>query len=212
MAGLSLKRISDFVRRKVEENPIIQFALRKALEAKIRPLFNQLRADMIQELHDHPISEEIALGPKLNWSSPFLNGYGDLFSFIGFQRDDNPIKPIEDLFKGLRLYSITSKGLKYKFEIRNFPTRNDIRDITPLPWATGRSWALGMEDGISGLGKYINTETPYDPPTYRSTAGVQGKRILRPAFQPTPYITPILKKYRAKFTQIAYVKLSGILK
>lgn len=210
MAKLSLKTISDFVRRKVEENPIIQFALRKTLEAKIRPLFNQLRADMIQELHDHPISEEIALGPKLNWSSPFLNGYGDLFSFIGFQRDDNPIKPIEDLFKGLRLYSITSKGLKYKFEIRNFPTRNDIRDITPLPWATGRSWALGMEDGISGLGRYLNID--YDKG--RSGAGIQAKNIknLRPAFQPTPYITPILKKYRAKFTQIAYVKLSGIIK
>lgn len=210
MAGLSLKKISDFVRRKVEENPIIQFALRKALEAKIRPLFNQLRLDMIQELHDHPISEEIALGPKLNWSSPFLNGYGDLFSFIGFQKDDNPIKPIEDLFKGLRLYSITSKGLKYKFEIKNFPTQEDIRKVTKMPWATGRSWAMGIEEGISGLGRYLNID--YDKG--RSGAGIQAKNIknLRPAFQPTPYITPILKKYRAKFTQIAYVKLSGIIK
>lgn len=210
MAGLSIAKISAFVRRKVEENPVIQFALRKVLEAKIRPLFNQLRAEMIQEFHNHPISEEIALGPKLNWASPFLNGYGDLFSFIGFDRADNPLKPIEDLFKGLRLYSITSKGLKYKFEIRNFPTRNDIRDITPLPWATGRSWAIGMEDGISGLGRYLNIQ--YDDG--RSGAGIQAKNIknLRPAFQPTPYITPILKKYRAKFNQIANVKLSGILK
>lgn len=214
MGGLSIKRISDFIRRKVEDSTIVQFALRKVLEAKIRPLFNQLRQEMLEELENHPITEEINMGPKLNWSSRFLNGYGDLYSFIGFDRNDDPIKPIRELFAGLRLYSVTSKGLNYKFEIRNFPTRNDIRDVTPMPWAQGRSWAMGIEEGISGLGKYLNTQTDYNPPDLRSTAGLQIKttKNLRPAFQKTPYITPILKKYRAKFNQIASTKLLGLKK
>jgi len=210
MAGLSIKRISDFIRRKVEDSTIVQFTLRKVLEAKIRPLFNQLRQEMLEELENHPITEEINMGPKLNWSSRFLNGYGDLYSFIGFDRNDDPIKPIRELFAGLRLYSVTSKGLNYKFEIRNFPTRNDIRDVTPMPWAQGRSWAMGIEEGISGLGKYLNIQ--YEDG--RSGAGIQAKNIknLRPAFQKTPYITPILKKYRAKFNQIASTKLLGLKK
>jgi len=210
MAGLSIKAISNFIRRKVEDSSIVQFALRKVLEAKIRPLFNQLRQDMLDELENHPITEEINMGPKLNWSSKFLNGYGDLYSFIGFDRNDDPIKPIRQLFAGLRLFSVTSKGLNYKFEIRNFPTREDIRDVTPMPWAQGRSWALGIEEGTSGLGRYLNIQ--YDDG--RSGAGIQAKNIknLRGAFQTTPYITPILKKYRAKFQQIASTKLLGIKK
>lgn len=210
MAGLSIKAISNFIRRKVEDSSIVQFALRKVLEAKIRPLFNQLRQEMLEELENHPITEEINMGPKLNWSSKFLNGYGDLYSFIGFDRNDDPIKPIRQLFAGLRLFSVTSKGLNYKFEVRNFPTREDIRDVTPMPWAQGRSWALGMEEGISGLGRYLNIQ--YEDG--RSGAGIQAKNIknLRPAFQTTPYITPILKKYRAKFQQIASTKLLGIKK
>lgn len=214
MAKLSLSRISDYIRRKVENSKIVQFATRKLIEARIRPLFNQLRDEMIEELENHPITEEINLGPKLGWSSKFLGGYGDLFSFIGFNRDDDPIEPIRKLFRGLRLYSVTSKGLNHIYEIRNFPTREDVKKITPLPWKNGKSWALGMEEGISGLGRYLNTETIYDPPHFRSTAGLQLKNgpILRAAFQPTPYITPILKKFRERFLAISNTKVIGIRK
>ena len=208
MRKLSIKTISDFIRRKVEESPIVQFALRKVLEAKIRPLFNQIRQEMLDELENHPITEEINMGPKLNWDSKFLGGYGDLFSFIGFPRSDDPIEPMRKLIRGLRLYSVTSKGLNHKFEVRNFPTQDDIAAVTPLPWANGRSWAIGIENGISGLGRYLNIE--FDKG--RSGAGIQIKttKNLRGAFQPTPYIGTILKNYRAKFTQISNLKLLGI--
>ncbi len=186
----------------------MQFAVRKAIEIRLRPLFNQLREDMIDEFLTHPVTEEIALGPKLNWGSPLLGGYGDLFSFIGFDKGNDPIKPIVELFKGLRLFSVTSKGLEHKFEVRFFPTMDDVKSVTPMPWAEGRSWADGIEHGISGLGRYLNIETEYSPPDLRSTAGIQAKKTIRSGkFQNTPYISKILKKYRAKFLELSSLKV-----
>jgi hypothetical protein len=210
MAKLSIKRISDFIRRTVEESSIAKFALRKVIEARIRPLFNQIRQEMLDEFTNHPVTEELDMGPKLNWGSKFLDGYGDLYSFIGFNRDDDPTRQIKELIKGLRLYSVTSKGLDHVFEIRNFPTKQDVASVTPMPWASGRSWAIGIEEGISGLGKYLNTEYQQG----RSGAGIQLKNVknLRGAFKPTPYINTILKKYRAKFSELSKVKLLGIKK
>lgn len=211
---ISLKRVSDFIRRKVTESKIVQFALRKVLEARIRPLFNQIRREMLDELNGHKVTQELDMGPKIKYQSKFLRGYGDLFSFIGFDRDYDPIKPIRDTFKGLRLYSVTSKGLDHVYEIRNFPTAQDIFNITPLPWKDGASWAEGIENGISGLGQYINTRTEYDPPDLRSTAGIQvkTKKSFRADFQTTPYISVIIEKYRAKFLAISSLKLLGIPK
>ena len=211
---LSIKSISEFIRRRVTESTIVQFAVRKAIEIRLRPLFNQLRNDMIEEFLNHPVTEEIALGPKLNWGSPLLGGYGDLFSFIGFDKGDDPIKPVVELFRGLRLFSVTSKGLDHKFEVRFFPTMEDVESVTPMPWAEGRSWASGIEHGISGLGSYLNTETPYSPPELRSTAGIQAKdksgklvKIRGGKFKNTPYISKILNEFRAKFLELSSVKV-----
>lgn len=207
---LSIKSISEFIRRRVTESTVVQFAVRKAIEIRLRPLFNQLREDMIEEFLNHPVTEEIALGPKLNWGSPLLGGYGDLFSFIGFDKSDDPIKPIVELFRGLRLFSVTSKGLDHKFEVRFFPTMDDVESVTPMPWAEGRSWASGIEHGISGLGSYLNKEHPVS----RSTAGIQAKKkdgspakLRSGKFQNTPYISQILNKYRAKFLELSSVKV-----
>lgn len=187
------------------------------MELRLRPLFNQIRQEMIDEFSNHPITQEIDMGPKLGWSSPFLGGYGDLFSFIGFERDANPTKPILELLKGLRFYTVFSKGLDHKFEVRFFPTIDDVAAVTPMPWADGRSWAKGIESGISGLGSYLNIETDYNPPDLRSTAGIQAKdkdgnlvKVRGGQFRPTKYMSEILKKYRAKFLSISNLSVKNI--
>lgn len=206
MAKLSISQISDFIRRRIIESKPVTFAARKAIELRLRPLFNQIRQDMIDEFLNHPVTEEIALGPKLGWSSPFLGGYGDLFSFIGFNKSDDPIEPIVKKLRGLRFFTVFSKGFDHKFEVRFFPTIDDIAAVTPMPWASGRSWAEGIESGISGLGSYLNTEHQNS----RSSAGIQAKtkrgnlvKIRGGEFRPTPYISEILNKYRAKFLAIS---------
>lgn len=207
---LSIKRISDFITRKVKESKIVQFALRKAIEIRIRPLFNQIRQEMLDEFDNHPITQEIDMGPKLDYQSQFLRGYGDLFSFIGFDRNDNPTEPIRKLISGMRLFSVTSKGLDWVYEVRNFPTSADIFAVTPMPWKSGKSWAKGIEEGISGLGRYLNIE--YDKG--RSGAGIQAKtaKSFRAAYQPTQYISALVNKYRNQFLAISNTKLIPIQK
>lgn len=206
MAKLSISKISDFIRRRIIESKPVTFAARKAIELRLRPLFNQIRQDMIDEFLNHPVTEEIALGPKLGWSSPFLGGYGDLFSFIGFDKNDDPIAPIVKKLRGLRFFTVFSKGFDHKFEVRFFPTIDDIAAVTPMPWASGRSWAKGIESGISGLGSYLNIEHQNS----KSSAGIQAKtkrgnlvKIRGGEFRPTPYLSEILNKYRAKFLAIS---------
>lgn len=211
MAKLSISKISDFIKRRIVESKPVTFAIRKAIEIRLRPLFNQIREEMLEEFSNHPITQEIDAGPKLGWNSPFLGGQGDLFSFIGFDRDDNPTEPIKKMLKGLRFYTVFSKGLDHKFEVRFFPTMDDIEQITPMPWAQGRSWAKGIETGISGLGYYLNIETKYDPPNLRSTAGIQAKKKIRGGqFRPTKYMSEILNKYRAKFLSISNLSVKNI--
>lgn len=211
MAKLSISQISDFIKRRIVESKPVTFAIRKAIEIRLRPLFNQIREEMLEEFSNHPITQEIDAGPKLGWNSPFLGGQGDLFSFIGFDRDDNPTEPIKKMLKGLRFYTVFSKGLDHKFEVRFFPTMDDIEQITPMPWAQGRSWAKGIETGISGLGYYLNIETKYDPPNLRSTAGIQAKKKIRGGqFRPTKYMSEILNKYRAKFLSISNLSVKNI--
>lgn len=211
MAKLSLSKISDFIKRRIIESKPVTFAVRKAIEIRLRPLFNQIRQEMLDEFTNHPITEEIDMGPKLGWNSPFLGGQGDLFSFIGFNRDDNPTEPIKKMLKGLRFYTVFSKGLDHKFEVRFFPTMEDISKVSPMPWAEGRSWAKGIESGISGLGNYLNIETKYDPPNFRSTAGIQTKNKVRGGqFRPTKYLSDILSRYRAKFLAISNLSVKGL--
>lgn len=217
MAKLSISKISDFIKKRIVESKPVTFAIRKALELRLRPLFNQIRQEMIDEFINHPVTQEIDMGPKLGWNSPFLNGRGDLFSFIGFEKDDNPTKPIIDMLKGLRFYTVFSKGLDHKFEVRFFPSIDDIAKVTPMPWAKGRSWAKGIETGISGLGSYLNIETDFDPPNLRSTAGIEAKnkdgkpiKVRNDKFRATKYLSEILNKYRAKFLAISNLSVKNL--
>jgi len=213
MAKLSISKISDFIKRRIVESKPVTFAIRKAIEIRLRPLFNQIRQEMLDEFTNHPVTQEIDMGPKLGWNSPFLGGYGDLYSFIGFNKDDNPTEPIKTLIKGLRFFTVFSKGLDHKFEVRFFPAMKDVEQVTPMPWANGRSWAKGIESGISGLGSYLNMEHPVS----RSSAGIQAKskdgtllRVRGGQFRPTKYISDILNRYRAKFLAISNLSVKNI--
>ena len=213
MAKLSISKISDFIKRRIVESKPVTFAIRKAIEIRLRPLFNQIREEMLEEFTNHPVTQEIDMGPKLGWNSPFLGGSGTLCSFIGFNRDDNPTEPIKKMIKGLRFYTVFSKGLEHKFEVRFFPTMDDISQATPMPWAEGRSWAKGIESGISGLGSYLNIEHPVS----RSSAGIQAKnkdgkliKVRSGQFRPTKYMSEILNKYRTKFLSISNLSVKTI--
>ena len=80
--------------------------------------------------------------------------------------------PLENL---LRKYAVKVYSRKGNTTVNiEVPTLQEAFAITPMPWASGRSWARGIEVGISGLGQYLAIEAA----SSRSGEGIQTKMQL----------------------------------
>jgi len=162
--------------------------------------FEKLKKDMIKNFLSLPITKEIAGGPNASNSSGTLGGYGNLFSFIGFKKSERPIEPIVNLLAQTNFNC--SRMVRGTVTITvEIPSAEQIFRVTPLPWAPGLSWAQRMEVGMSGLGMYLNKNSPKS----RSSAGIQSKTNIRGgSFTNTKYITHFLKTWYKEF-----IKLTG---
>lgn len=173
---------------------------RKDIEAQAKEKFKKIKAEMIKEFLDNPITQEIMAGPSGVNISGTLDGVSNLFAFIGFNEGEDPIAPI--------LLILENVDMQYNRELRrgkpglmfkvNLPTAEDIFAVTPLPWATGRSWAEGIERGLSGLGYLLRKNKG------RSGAAVQSRvrKVRGGKFRNSPYISSLLKKYRQRFKDL----------
>ena len=166
---------------------------------KIKDEVEKIKEEIIQEFEEHPISKEIEGGITAYNTSNTLNGITNLYSFIGFEAGDKPLDPIRVELQKIKLkYNVNRKG-DLIFTI-DFPSAKDIFNVTPMPWATGRSWAQGIENGISGLGYYIKQVK-----NSRSGLGVQTKNQIRSGvrFRNTKYISELIKKYNKKIENLS---------
>ena len=175
-------------------------AVRKDFERETKEKFKRIKQEMIKEFLGHPVTIEIMEGPSAANISGTLQGVTNLFAFIGFDEGDQPVLPIIALLESTDILyrkEVRTKGLGVSFDI-SFPTAEEIFAITPLPWATGRSWAEGIERGISGLGYLLRKSGG------RSGAAVQSRvnKVRGGRFQNLPYISSFIKKYRKKFEQL----------
>ena len=175
-------------------------AVRKGFERETKEKFKTIKEEMITEFLGHPVTREIMEGPSAANISGTLQGVTNLFAFIGFDEGDQPVLPIIALLESTDILyrkEVRTKGLGVSFDI-SFPTAEEIFAITPLPWATGRSWAEGIERGISGLGYLLRKSGG------RSGAAVQSRvnKVRGGRFQNLPYISSFIKKYRKKFEQL----------
>ena len=164
--------------------------VRQYLRKKVR----KVRDELIKEFMDHPVTQDLSMN---------IHGSDNLYGFIGFPKGTDPIAPILDIFNKI---DVSDKPPKYKngffyFDVL-FPTPQDIFEITPMPWAPGRSWAKGIETGISGLGYFLSWDIP-DKIMGRSGGGIQLKRKnphnpkgLR--FKRQKYITDLIRRYERK--------------
>jgi hypothetical protein len=169
----------------------------------IKKEFDKIKNEMLEEFNNHPVTREIEAGIDSPNISGTLNGRANLFSFIGFDAGSNPISPIRDLLdKSLfRIHSGNSATAIATFEI---PTAKMIFSVTPLPWAAGRSWAKGIERGISGLGYYLKKAKGS-----RSGFGIQVRKQVRKGvrFKNIPYISALINKYEKKFKDLNKLKV-----
>ena len=175
----------------------------KVLKSNFKQLaqkeFKKIKAEMMAEFLGNPVTQEIMEGPNALNISGTLGGVSNLFAFIGFDAGENPIAPILSLLENTTLeyrQEVKGRNIGVAFNV-TLPTAEEIFAVTPLPWATGRSWAQGIERGLSGLGYLLRKNKG------RSGAAIQSRVKVRGGkFHNTPYISAFLKKYRKRFEEL----------
>lgn len=164
----------------------------------VKKEFEKIKNEMLDEFNSHPVTREIEGGIDSSNISGTLSGITNLFSFIGFEAGDNPITPIRELLNksSFRISSGNSGIARATFDI---PSAKAIFSITPMPWATGRSWARGIERGISGLGYYLKKIKGS-----RSGLGIQSQKQVERGvrYKNVQYISALINKYEKKFKNL----------
>jgi hypothetical protein len=165
----------------------------------INDKFNEIKSEIIAEFNNHPITREIDGGIDAPNYSGTLNGITNLYSFIGFNSGDDPIAPIRMILNKSNYRIIRQKKGSVSTVVFEIPTSAQIFAETPMPWAVGRSWAKGIETGISGLGYYLKKSR-----NSRSGLGVQSQTQIRQGvvFRNTKYISDLINRYNVKIKNL----------
>jgi hypothetical protein len=176
-------------------------ALKNPFRKKVQKRFDKIKKEMIEEFLLLPVTQELLQGPDGVNISGTLGGVSNLFAFIGFDRGEEPILPIIQLLENTSLQFRKKIAENNKWGIMynvSLPTAEKIFAITPMPWATGRSWAQGIERGISGLGFLLRKNNKG-----RSGAAIQTRVKVRGGkFNNTAYISVFINKYKKRFKKL----------
>lgn len=184
------RALSNQERKKIDKR------LKAQIMAESRKAVEKAKLLMLAEFDSHPVTKEINAGPRANNTSGTLGGVGNLFSFIGFNNGDKPTREVRRILENsTKLIGLkkTSKGdMGFKIVI-DLPNKEEIRQASPLPWAAARSWVIGIEQGLSGLGQYLVT-----PGSGRSGNAIEVKGTIRSGkFKNTKYVSTILSNLQA---------------
>ena len=166
--------------------------MRRKIIQRTRQDIQKVVTRMLAQFNSHPVTREIEGGPSAQNLSGTLGGRGNLFSFIGFDRGDVPIAPVRKLLQNsTKLVSVRQLKNKLDFEIIiELPSKDEIARESPVPWAAARSWVLGIEQGLAGLGQFL-----VKPGVGRSGGGIQVSGQLKGgSFKNQKYISTILKE------------------
>ena len=164
----------------------------------------EAQKETINEFNQHPVTAEIEAGPRAENLSGTLGGYGNLYSYIGFNQGSSPVDTLRDFLTSRPKVFKTSRFVKsqssaeFRFRVQ-LPTFAEMEALSPSPYE-GRSWIKGVERGISGLGYYLHSGSGQLAGS-RSGFGLQTENRLRAmTFKPVRYMTSILGKFRGKIT------------
>lgn len=199
MAKFSFGNIKEQLQSALKKSTVVQ-TLVSYLNPPTKKVFARLKAEMISEFRQLPVVEALEYGPGYgdNDFAGILGGKGDLFSFLGFKRRQKPINALIALLRKMNI----RRTIYLTWAVENFPSIESVEEVTKdqLEWASGYSWATGLEDGIPGLGRYINA--PFGSlgvAESRSHYGLQKEHGSNKTTQPIKWITPFLKEWFQKF-------------
>ncbi len=183
-------------------------------------IFESDKQEMLKEFDNHPVTEEIKEGPDGTNISQTLGGYGNLFSFIGFDRSDKPTEPVREVLDQSTTIQKVGRGAVYNKDSidYSFPVFIPLMDVelqnaAPMPWGTARSWLKAIENPLGGLNYYLYRrnydfgEISHSGPAIQvngekanqAAAAAYSAKIGNPVFKPISYLTEILNKFKAKY-------------
>lgn len=177
----------------------------KSVKSLIEDQFEKIKDKYIDEFLNHPVTQEIRGGISASNISGTLNNITNLYSFIGFDEGTDPIEPIEQLLEKSNYRIMYNSNSGESTVIFDIPTAAQIFAITPMPWAVGRSWARGIETGISGLGYYLKKVK-----NSRSGLGIQStiEQVRTGAsFKNTKYISDLINRFSKELKELNKLKI-----
>ena len=160
---------------------------------------------MVEEFDDHPVSQEIWGGNSAENSSGTLGGYGNLFSFIGFNEGTDPISPLSLILRKKITHIIKRTDDRGGYLVTiNIPSKEDLHDKAQVDWMGGRSWIDGIEHGIAGLNKFLYDEDERFGGRSLSGTGIQSRHDIRNGvrYKNVPYVSKILNDFRKRLTRL----------
>ena len=179
-----------------------------AVYREAKKVFDAEVAVLVSEYENHPVTKEIQAGEDATNRSGTLGGYGNLFSFIGFDHNrGDPTTPVKrliltssSLLKTKPIITKTSRGIT-NFEFRCvIPSKDDISNVSRMPCESGRSWVFAIESGISGLSHYIYRKFIKGS---RSGRAIQSdnKYISGIVYRPVSYMSALLTKFKSRLVR-----------
>ena len=185
-------KISNRDLQNINKKVVKDVSFKKAIKDTIDKEFKTIYTDFLKAFDSHPVTKEIQGGASATNISKTLGGIGNLFTYIGFDSGSQPINPLRKLLEFYQIhYHPRPKYMSIQIEV---PTKEEVFAATPMPWATGRSWARGIERGISGLGQYLVKSSRMAKSksgfAIQTDAPVRGGR-----FSNTSYMSALLNAY-----------------
>lgn len=188
------------IRAKLDKTLTTSNRVRIKAYDKAYGIYYRAKSAMLIEFDRHLVTNEILEGPKAANISGTLDGYGNLFSFIGFNEGSDPIEPLREvLAEGITFKQTVYRNKKWYFRV-TWPSSEVIESVTSMPWEIGNSWAEGIEKGISGLSNYMNKK-------WGNGRSGNGFQLPYPNqeeinFIPIPYLSEILSHFRERINNI----------
>lgn len=185
MAGKINKKL---IQKEIFNNKDIKKIVYNIVQKEVEKEKLLFRADF----ESHPVTQELEGEENASNISGTLGGYGNLFSFLGFNKGASPTTPVKLLIQKILLdRNIESSNSGFKIKV-NIPTKEEFAAVSKLPWEGGRSWLLDMERGISGLGAYLYGRFNVS----RSGGGIQSRyNYSNRTFRPVKYFSEMYNKF-----------------
>jgi hypothetical protein len=181
---------------KINKNKIKQSILndrnvRKVIEDEVNKIVQKEKSILISNFESHPVTQEIEGGSSAGNISGTLGGYGNLFSFLGFEQGSKPVATVRALLNTISLGRVYKQGDGFIAQII-VPSKDELIAVSKLPWEFGRSWLFDVEKSISGLGFYLYGRFRQS----RSGTGIQTSNQVFPrGFSPVKYFNGMYNRF-----------------